>query len=151
MKRRDPKRKRENKMREIKLVTVKIVPPLNVPFVLMVKSPGDTNGVVINAQVQKQVDIEFDYRAQLLRMVESPMTPGSGVTKAELRKSLPLLDKIEQANGSLLLEDEEWDYLKQKMANASWAFVHRALLEFEDAIENAPKVEVAVKKAEASA
>ena len=76
----------------------------------------------------------FDYKIMCCQILEVPK-PG-GFDRAEMRKIDGILDKIEDAEspGSVLLEEEEWLYLKNKVQAHKFPTFSKGALEFVDQI-----------------
>ena len=64
-----------------------------------------------------------------------------GVNIGEMRTRLKLLDKIEAANGSLTLEDSEYQSLRALAEQFQFALVHKELLEAVDDVMQAKDAE----------
>jgi hypothetical protein len=65
-----------------------------------------------------------------------------GFLKGELRQCLKLADLIENANGALLLEEADWNYLKQRLDQHQWPSVNPAFADLMEAVEKAEDVKV---------
>jgi hypothetical protein len=102
------------------------------------------------AQMQMRVredPIPLEYADTLLIVLE--MMPKAGFTPAEMRARLPIADKIEAAQKEdadhVLLEDAQHKKLAALLKEYPFRLSHYALLEFVDAVTNAPEVEVEAK------
>jgi hypothetical protein len=65
-----------------------------------------------------------------------------GFLKGELRQCLKLADLIENANGALLLEETDWNYLKGRLDQHPWPSANPAFSDLMDAVEKAEDVKV---------
>ena len=94
----------------------------------------------------------LDYRVLMIQIVQSPQDPRLGATIEEIRKSMPVLDALEEAKDGdhVILEDEWWRTLRDKAKNFRFTFAHRAIVDFMDAIEQAETVKAAEAKVESA-
>jgi len=81
--------------------------------------------------------IDFDYRKQLAVIINAPIGGQGGVSVSEMRPAIKIADKLESANGFLVLEDSEWEFLNARVQAWPWPNAHRAFIEFADAVANA--------------
>ncbi len=69
-----------------------------------------------------------------------------GFASAELRQIIRLHDAIDAATdarqGCVLVEDRDWEYLCGRLDGHKWTFANRAFVQLEDAVRDAPSVEV---------
>lgn len=85
--------------------------------------------------VQDGPSIEY---AQVLReVVRRPLDPQRGVDITEMRASLKVLDAIDASNGTLELEDADYDHLQTKLNAMPWNVVDRRILTLIDDVSNA--------------
>jgi len=63
-----------------------------------------------------------------------------GITIGEMRVLVKVLDKLQVANGELLLEDAEWTALHNRFNNFKFAIASYDLTELADSIEHASTV-----------
>jgi hypothetical protein len=106
-------------------------------------------GQTVEAEISPKGDpIPLDYAETLLIVLDSP--PREGFSVAEMRKRLLISDKLEGAQMAeadhVLLEDAEHKTLAALVREHRFRLSHYAILEFIDAIEGAPGVEVEVKE-----
>ena len=94
-----------------------------------------------------EVDIDDDanalnYRDLMMQIVRAPTDPRAGAAIEEIRQSLLVLDALEEAakQNHVVLEDAWWRTLRDKVKVYKFAFAHRAIADFVDAIENAETV-----------
>lgn len=81
----------------------------------------------------------FVYADAIRMVIRQPLDKQAGVTIDEMRKGIRLLDKLDAAtDDTLALEDADWEHLKAKLEVMTWGIVDRDLLEFIDAVLNAP-------------
>lgn len=78
-----------------------------------------------------------NYSAILKLVVNTPLNAQRGFDANDMRQTIKILDKIDDAIGELLLEDEEWSALKTKLGNFPFAIAHRGLLECIDDVNGA--------------
>lgn len=77
----------------------------------------------------------IDYRIVLADVLRRPLNPQQGIGLDEMRKSIRVMDKLESANGSVELEDADYEHLKEKLNNMSWNIADRRILQLvEDVI-----------------
>jgi hypothetical protein len=83
----------------------------------------------------RKTETELTTYADLVRSVND-FTPEGGFNKSTMKLSLKIDEKLEQANGTIELEDAEAEYLKGIIAVYPWALKHKDVLAFVEAIEN---------------
>ena len=84
--------------------------------------------------LEKPGDITVDYRAVLRDAVRRPLNPQAGMQIDEMRRSIRVLDALDAANGTLELEDADWDHLKEKVQAMPWAVADRRIIDLVDAV-----------------
>lgn len=79
----------------------------------------------------------LDYKATILGQLRA--VPEGGVTIETIRKSLKLIDKIEEAAPASVvsLEDEHYKYLVERFQTATWKFVCPNVVTFMDDLTGA--------------
>jgi len=85
----------------------------------------------VDIEVQGQVK-PLSYKGELQIIFRSPSDPSKGATVEEMRRSIRILDALEKSTDVLELEDADFDYLKSRVPNAKFAFVHPAIVQFVD-------------------
>lgn len=66
--------------------------------------------------------------------------PNGGITTAEMRMRIKLLEKVEKAKGkTLILEDAEFTELTKCVESTKFTFNNKCFIEFDDAIKEAAK------------
>lgn len=80
------------------------------------------------------VEGEFDWTDVMRQIVQRPLDPQKGVDIEEMRKSIKLLDILDDSNGVLELEDTDWEYLKAKTVAMQWAVIDRHIVRLVDDI-----------------
>jgi len=99
--------------------------------------------VQMNVRLREQ-PIPLDYAETLLIVLETP--PDRGFSPAEMRARLPIEDRIEKAQEAgedhVLLEDAQHAKIAELLKGYTFRLSHYAILEFVDAVVNAPSVEV---------
>lgn len=78
-----------------------------------------------------------DYRVVIEQAVRVPFDRQNGATIDEMRKGIRVLDALDSANGTLELEDADWEFLKQKVERMPWAAVDRRFVKFYDDVVQA--------------
>lgn len=80
------------------------------------------------------------YRDVVEQVIRAPLNPQGGVGIDEMRQSIRVLDALDKADGTLQLEDADWNHLVAKTKAMQWAFADRRILTFiDDVLEgNAP-------------
>lgn len=93
----------------MKTIPLRVVPP----------GPTDTPG-------------DVNYAVVLREVLSRPLDPRSGIGIAEMRQSLRVLDQLEHANGTLELEDADYEHLRQKLEAMPWNVVDRRIVQLVD-------------------
>ena len=83
---------------------------------------------------------------QLRLLVSFAPSPNEPLTLDDIRRRLPILDKLEALDGKkkqgLVLEDAEYAVLQAVVAGSVWTGVNRDAIALADAVEGAETVEV---------
>ena len=75
-------------------------------------------------------DLEW---AEIVRqVVRKPLDPQKGADIEEMRKGIRILDAVDASNGTLDIEDADWEHLKTKVLAMPWAVVDRRIVRFVD-------------------
>lgn len=90
--------------------------------------------------VQTDNASELNYAEAIRTVIRQPLDQQRGVSIEEMRKGIRILDKLDASTSYLELEDADWEHLKAKIEAMQWGMVDRHLLEFIDAVLNAPLV-----------
>lgn len=80
-------------------------------------------------------EMELSYWIQLQTTIRSPADPQSGADIDEIRKSirvLNVLDEIGQDAEVLELEDSDYEYMQTKVSAAKYTFADAAIVQFVD-------------------
>ncbi len=72
--------------------------------------------------------------ADLIRMTLNNV-PQGGLAPVDMRKRIRILDTLEEANGSLELEDADAKVLSDCVGQMRWNILDRGILNFCDAVE----------------
>jgi hypothetical protein len=100
-------------------------------------------------QLQSIADARFmpntpEYQANLLdwseairQVLRRPLDPQKGADIEEMRRSIHVLDALDAADGTLELEDADWQHLCQKVRAMQWAFVDRRIVQLIDSVLDA--------------
>ena len=73
---------------------------------------------------------ELNYKTQIASILSTPSNPQAGADYAEVRKSIRLLDILEKANGTLVIEDADHQYLAARVKGARYLIINREVLDF---------------------
>lgn len=79
----------------------------------------------------------ISYREILIEVCRRPLNPREGINIAEMRASLKVLDALDEANGTLELEDADFAHLKTKLDNMGWNVADRRILQLVDDVSKA--------------
>jgi len=79
-------------------------------------------------------DFEFDYKRELLQIIE--IVP-EGITTSQMASALKVQEKLRNADKSFYLEDADWEWLKNKVTAHKWRFIAAEILDFQKAISDA--------------
>jgi hypothetical protein len=75
------------------------------------------------------------YQDVLREVVRRPLDPQRGATIEEMRQSIRVLDALETSNGTLELEDSDYEHLVQKLKAQPWNVVDKRLVTlFDDVV-----------------
>lgn len=83
----------------------------------------------------------FYYRDAIQLLMEAPADPQKGAGIAEIRSSLRILDALEKADGTLVLEDSDFDYLYRRILDMKFTGAHKVFAEFVDYFEQVKREE----------
>lgn len=87
--------------------------------------------------LQGQEDI-FDYKTFLQMLLETPENPERGADITEIRKSIRILDALDEIeNDVLVLEDADFAYVLQRVRSAKFVTANKVFVEFVEDFENA--------------
>ena len=89
-------------------------------------------------------EMELSYWIQLQTTIRSPADPQSGADIDEIRKSiriLNVLDEIGQDAKVLELEDSDYEYMVARVTTSKYTFADPAIVQFVDDVMEAGKVE----------
>lgn len=82
-----------------------------------------------------QADIEY---VQILREVmRRPLNPQAGADIVEMRQSIRVLDELETSNGTLELEDADYEHLRAKLLAMPWNVIDRRIVQLVDEVTGA--------------
>lgn len=77
--------------------------------------------------------IDLTNYADLMTLVMKAVRP-EGYSIGEMKRCFTIIDKIENADGEINLEDDEFEYFKSGMNMFRWNRAHKDLIQFEDDI-----------------
>jgi len=66
------------------------------------------------------------------QVIRQPLDKQKGADIEELRKGIRIFDALDSANGSLELEDADWEHLVSKLNSMQWGLVDRRLVQIVD-------------------
>jgi hypothetical protein len=102
-----------------------------------VEMPGVTNGKDGGWQ-------SFEYGSLMQSILVSPPAGGTGVTYAEMDRVLqakrPIDEAIEKRQDHVILSEEQWKTLNDRLTGFQFGLAHEALFAFGSAIRNAPEL-----------
>ena len=78
----------------------------------------------------------LDYKALLQAILESPLDPTKGTSIGEIRRSVRVLDAIDNMEESLQLEDADFEYMLERIRNAKFTSNNQVFIDFVDYFEN---------------
>jgi len=78
-----------------------------------------------------------DYRNLIDQAMKIPLDRQGGATIDEMRRSIRVLDALDAANGTLELEDADYELLKRKVEGLPWAVIDRRFVQFYDDVTGA--------------
>lgn len=81
-----------------------------------------------------------EYREVLKTVVSRPLDPQKGADITEMRESIRLLDALDAADGTLRLEDADYNLLTMKLKAFPWNVIDRRILQLIDDINNASEL-----------
>jgi len=84
---------------------------------------------------QGQKDV-FIYKDVLSMLMETPEDQQKGANIAEIRKSLRVLDALDSANGELVLEDADFDYLLKRVTGMRFNGANKVFVDFVEYFES---------------
>lgn len=79
----------------------------------------------------------IDYKTILIEVVRRPLNPRDGIGIEEMRASIKVLDAIDASNGTLELEDADYQTLRQKLDAMKWNLVDSRILRLVEDVTNA--------------
>jgi hypothetical protein len=74
----------------------------------------------------------IEYAEILKAVIRRPLNPQAGADIAEMRQSIRVLDALEKANGTLELEDADYQHLKTKLTAMPWNVIDRRIVQLID-------------------
>ena len=77
------------------------------------------------------------YADVIRECLRRPMDQQKGADIAEMRASLRVLDVLDESNGSMDLEDADYEHLKSKVIAMPWNVIDRRILIFIDDVTGA--------------
>lgn len=80
---------------------------------------------------------EMDYRSIIDQAIRVPLDRQGGATIDEMRRGIRVLDALDRANGTLELEDADWEFLRNKVEHFPWGTIDRRFVQFFDDVMQA--------------
>jgi len=78
---------------------------------------------------------EFEYRGMIQVILESPANPEKGAGIDEVRKCIRILDVLEKSESELVLEDADFDFLKDRILKTKFTSNNKVFVDFVDYFE----------------
>jgi len=90
----------------------------------------------IAMKVYESTDGKPELRTQeiLANVVRQPLDKAKGIDIEEMRRSVRVLDALDRSDGTLELEDADWQHLRDKMVAMTWGIVDRRLIELYESV-----------------
>jgi hypothetical protein len=79
----------------------------------------------------------LDWSEAIRQVLRRPLDPQKGADIEEMRRSIRVLDALDASDGTLELEDADWQHLCQKVRAMQWAFVDRRIVQLIDSVLDA--------------
>jgi hypothetical protein len=76
----------------------------------------------------------LNWSEAIRQVLRRPLDPQKGADIEELRRSIRVLDALDACDGTLELEDADWEHLCQKVKAMQWAFVDRRIVQLIDSV-----------------
>ena len=76
----------------------------------------------------------LDYKSLIRTIVQVPSDTRQGLSVDEVRKSVRVLDALDEAKDKLTLEDADYNLLRTKVNDFKFAFAHKNIVAFVDDI-----------------
>ena len=73
---------------------------------------------------------QFDYKEELKTVFRAPADPQRGADYEEMRRSMRVLDALDKANDTLVLEDADFTNLQERVKKARFVMVHPIIVQF---------------------
>lgn len=80
---------------------------------------------------------EIDYIQVLKEVMTRPLDSQKGADINEMRSSIRVLDELDKANGTLELEDSDYESLKTKLLAMPWGVIDRRIVTLIDDVVDA--------------
>jgi hypothetical protein len=84
---------------------------------------------------------EFDYKEQLIGIMEVPLNQNEGARIDEIRKSMRVIDVLEKAEGVLELEDADYTFMKEKVLSIGFKQIDHVVLDFLEEVSSGEKAQ----------
>lgn len=97
---------------------------------------------VTKMQIDERQSIPFDYRSQMLSMMRIPASRESGIDIPTMLTYLDVAKAIRDAGDCVLLTEEQWKFLKERLEANRWSIADQAIVDFHTAIVQAAVVDV---------
>lgn len=93
----------------------------------------------------RKLHMKDEYQAALLNLLRSPSDIKVGANYNEIKRTMPLIRRLEevgQADVDLLLEESQWELLRDRVTSAGWTSIQEKTLALIDDVVNAEECEV---------
>jgi hypothetical protein len=77
------------------------------------------------------------YSVVLREVIRRPLNPQAGMGIDEMRQSIRVMDALDSADGTLELEDSDYQHLRSKVDAMQWLLVDRRIIQLVDDVRNA--------------
>lgn len=94
----------------------------------------------------KKVD-GLDYKALLKTILAAPKDPSAGLQLDEIRKVVKILDILDAADAAVMLEESDWQYVRDRVKSAPYTAADKRIVDFADAVIGAEEIIVQEKPA----
>ena len=75
-------------------------------------------------------ETRLSYKSQLEQILRSPANPQAGADYDEIRRSIRILDALEKEDHVLVLEDADYEYLRERVLGTKWPLIDLVVLQF---------------------
>src|ERR1041385_2221771 len=84
--------------------------------------------------ITKTADANARYSDLIAALLTKPLT--AMISLKDMRRDLRLIDLLEQAEDTIELQDEDFNFIAKLVESSEWAIKHRDILDFADYIDS---------------